>query len=173
MISVSGAIRAGVSARKPAPDLGQAQVVQITDGRGRRDRQAQRGLFQRAGRGGQRGDRRHEKRRVGPQRYGDLQGASELLRLAVVKPSPLLNLPVHAGALPVEDLHPVHPHVPLPVSRIVRDDLGESEKAPSVAGPAGEHGEGVKIGDPLSRDDGAAFMLLSVAVKPNNSYCCR
>ncbi len=82
------------------------------------------------------------------------RGCPEFLRLIVVEPSPFLDLPVHAGGLLVKDLHPVHPHVPLPVTRIVGHDLRERDEPSAVLRPAGEHRERVEVRsfDDLLRD---------------------
>ena len=64
----------------------------------------------------------------------------------------LLPLPVHAGRLPVVDLHAVHAHVALSAFRVSGDHAGEGDKAAAIQRPALEYGK-VQHAEVFPQDD--------------------
>src|SRR5262249_34969618 len=76
----------------------------------------------------------------------------ELFRAAVVLGAALVDLPVHAERLIVEDLKPVHPDVALTTHGVAREHAGQRDEASRVTGPASEHREAGDRGM-LSLDD--------------------
>jgi hypothetical protein len=64
----------------------------------------------------------------------------------------LLTLPVHAGGLPVIDLHAVHAHISFAMARVAGDHQRQCDEAAAVHGPALQHGK-VEQAEIVAEDD--------------------
>ena len=96
--------------------------------------------------------------RVEAERDGDLDAAVGRERVGAAV---LVDLPVHEGRAPVDDLHPVHADVAAAGLRVVRDDGRERDERRRVAGPAALDRELRQVDVVAREDDLLAHALAS------------
>jgi len=61
-----------------------------------------------------------------------------------------VQVPMHAGSAPVENLHAIKADVFCPLGGILGKNHRQRDKRPRVAGPAREHGKKVQVRVPLN-----------------------
>ena len=88
--------------------------------------------------------------RVEPERDGDLDAA---VGCEVVGATVLVDLPVHEGRVPVDDLHPVHADVPATGARVVGDHGRERDERRGVTRPAALDREEAEVDVVAAQDD--------------------
>jgi hypothetical protein len=89
----------------------------------------------------QRRDAGEDRCRIGADRDGDLHPSPLALVTARLSRAVLVLLPVHAGRVAVEDLHPVDADVHFSGRRVPRDDQRKRDERSGVLRPARQDGE--------------------------------
>ena len=79
---------------------------------------------------------------------------------------------MHAGGLPVEDLHAVHAAIAFAGGRVIREDQREGDEAPAIVGPAVQNRKLVseKSLRRMTSLQGPSFTVLGNAVDISASF---